>query len=89
MTISNGISWIKTNSHQVENERKKKTSIPAAVPVEEDLDMFSDGGDKSPFIDDSDDDYDDSGSLGLPSSPSIEGLDSDVSPTPELIKWDE
>ena len=30
-----------------------------------------------------------SGSLGLPSSPSIEGLDSDASPTPDLIKWDQ
>ena len=35
---------MKTN--QVENERKKKPAIPATVqPVEEDLDMFSDGGD--------------------------------------------
>ena len=30
-----------------------------------------------------------SGSLGLPSSPTIEGLDSDASPTPDLIKWDQ
>ena len=47
---------MKTN--QVENERKKKAAIPATVqPVEEDLDMFSDGGDDD-FENDGDEDGD-------------------------------
>ena len=60
--------------------------------MEEELDLFSDGGDVSLFFflivltTTRDDDDSNSGSLGLPSSPSIEGLDSEASPTPELIK---
>ena len=34
--------------HQVENERKKKSAIQATV--EEELDLFSDGGDVSLFF---------------------------------------